>query len=216
MRIRVTSNPEVPPSRCLWAELLARCAGRPVSFDCRIALLDRAGPPISRGQGDWFDRRRGPLTGWPMTCSSTWLAPALDEYPAPNLPARAAKDIGVTDGRRRLAQAHAGLQEGQRVEAWPIATSTAARAAGVDEAAPAARARAPVVEAACPRAGTVEFHRGSVAPRPAFVLERDIGDRAVFSGLHRAAPLLAGLEAMLEDTAAYASRAAHFGPPPTT
>ena len=38
-----------------------------------------------------------------------------------------------------------------------------------------------------------------------------IGDKAVFSGLVRAEPLAAALEAMLADTAAYASHAAHFG-----
>jgi hypothetical protein len=42
----------------------------------------------------------------------------------------------------------------------------------------------------------------------------NIGDRAVFSGLARLAPMVATIDAMLEDAAAYASYAAHFGNPP--
>jgi hypothetical protein len=41
-----------------------------------------------------------------------------------------------------------------------------------------------------------------------------IGDKAVFSGLVRAAPIDGAIEAMLADTAAYAAHAAHFGSPP--
>jgi hypothetical protein len=42
-----------------------------------------------------------------------------------------------------------------------------------------------------------------------------IGDKAVFSGLVRAEPIAAAIDAMLVDTAAYAAHAAHFGPPPS-
>jgi len=45
-------------------------------------------------------------------------------------------------------------------------------------------------------------------------LESNIGDRAVFSGLATAEPLIATTDAMLSDAAAYASHAAHFGTPP--
>jgi hypothetical protein len=41
-----------------------------------------------------------------------------------------------------------------------------------------------------------------------------IGDKAVFSGLVRAEPVAAAIEAMLADSAAYAAHAAHFGKPP--
>src|SRR5881396_2090607 len=79
-----------------------------------------------------------------------------------------------------------------------------------------ARARAsksPEVEARA-RATTAEFHSLQVNQRPTFLLENSIGDRAVFSGLATAAPLAAAIDAMLNDAAAYASHAAHFGPPP--
>ena len=50
--------------------------------------------------------------------------------------------------------------------------------------------------------------------RPTFVIADTIGDRAIFSGLAQAAPLIATLDAMFADEAAYAAHAAHFGPPP--
>ena len=62
----------------------------------------------------------------------------------------------------------------------------------------------------------LEFHALQVNQRPTFLLENAIGDRAVFSGLATAAPLAATIEAMLSDAAAYASHAAHFGPPPAS
>jgi hypothetical protein len=46
------------------------------------------------------------------------------------------------------------------------------------------------------------------------VLDSEIGDRAVFSGFARVTPLVAALDAMLDDAQAYAAHAAHFGAPP--
>ena len=63
-------------------------------------------------------------------------------------------------------------------------------------------------------ASTSAFHALQISQRPAFVLDDPIGDRAVFSGLIQLAPLVATLDAMLADTAAYATHRAHFGAPP--
>jgi hypothetical protein len=46
------------------------------------------------------------------------------------------------------------------------------------------------------------------------VFDSEIGDRAVFSGFARVAPLVAALDAMLDDAQAYTAYAAHFGAPP--
>ena len=64
-------------------------------------------------------------------------------------------------------------------------------------------------------ASTAEFHAHQIGQRPAFVLTDTIGDKAVFSGLVQPEPLVATIEAMLADTAAYAAYAAHHGPPPS-
>jgi hypothetical protein len=53
-----------------------------------------------------------------------------------------------------------------------------------------------------------------VNQRPTFLLENSIGDRSVFSGIVRSAPISAAVEALLADEAAYASWKAHFGDPP--
>ena len=49
---------------------------------------------------------------------------------------------------------------------------------------------------------------------PTFVLDSEIGDRAVFSGVVKLEPLTATLDSMLDDAAAYAAHKAHFGDPP--
>ncbi len=218
MTVKVTYYLEVISSWCYWAEpawaeLKRRFADQPVEFDWRIALLDASALPASRAQCDWFYRRSGTIAGSPFMLDSGWFDPALPEYLAPNLLADAAKDFGVADDRARLALTHAALREGRRVGSWEVATSIAARAAGVDEAALQARANAPEIEARV-RASTAAFHALQVTQRPTFVVEDAIGDRAVFSGLIQSAPVVAAIDAMLADAAAYASWAAHFGPPP--
>jgi hypothetical protein len=59
-----------------------------------------------------------------------------------------------------------------------------------------------------------EFHALQVNQRPTFLIENEIGDRAVFSGIARLAPLAAAIDALLEDAAAYASWKAHVGGTP--
>jgi len=75
------------------------------------------------------------------------------------------------------------------------------------------RARSPEIENRV-RADTAAFHALQVTQRPTFVLDSEIGDRAVFSGFARIAPLATALESMVDDADAYISFAAHFGQPP--
>jgi len=125
----------------------------------------------------------------------------------------AAKDLGINDDRVRLALAYAGLREGKRFGEWDIAAEIGARAADVDAKELLERARSPVVEARV-RADTADFHLLHVTQRPTFVLDSEIGDRAVFSGFAKLRPLVAALDAMLDDAEAYTAFAAHFGAPP--
>lgn len=214
--MKVTYYLEVISSWCYWAEpawaeLKQRYAGQ-AEFDWKIALMDASGLPTSRNQCEWFYRRSGTIMRSPFMLNSGWYEPELKEYLAPNLVAEAAKDFGITDDRVRLAIAHAGLREGRKVGRWEETASVAANAAGLDANALLKRARSPEVEARS-RATTLEFYALKVTQRPTFVLESKIGDRAVFSGLAVAGPLIATLDAMLDDAAAYATHAAHFGPP---
>ena len=58
------------------------------------------------------------------------------------------------------------------------------------------------------------FHALKATQRPAFLLDSEIGDRAVFSGFWKLEPLVAAVDSMLADAAAYDSYKAHFGGPP--
>lgn len=148
--------------------------------------MDASGLPVSREQCDWFYRRSGTIVRSPFKLNSGWFEPERTEYLAPNLVAEAAKDLGVTDDRVRLAIARAALMDGRKVGQWQESVAAA----------------------------VAEFHALKVSQRPTFVIESSIGDRAVFSGLASLSPLAATCDAMVNDAAAYASHAAHFGAPP--
>jgi predicted DsbA family dithiol-disulfide isomerase len=218
MKITIVYFVEVTSSWChwaepAWAELKQRYAGQPVEFAWKIALLDKSGLPASRAQLDWFYRRSGLIVRSPYLLNSAWFDPGLSEYLAPNCMAEAAKDFGVTGDQVRLAIAEAAVRGGQKVGQWEISASVAAQAAGLDPAALLALAQSPEIEQRV-RATTAEFHALQITQRPAFVLDSNIGDRAIFSGLAKAAPVAAAIDAMLDDAAAYAAHAAHAGPLP--
>jgi predicted DsbA family dithiol-disulfide isomerase len=219
MNVRVTYFLDVTSSWCYWAEpawaaLKERYADKPVEFAWKIALLDEAAFPKSAADAEWFYRRSGMVMRSPFMLNSGWHDHDLKEFLAPNCVAEAAKDFNVTDDRARLALAHAGLREGQKIGQWKVAAAVAAKAAGLEADALLAKAQSPDVEKRV-RASTAEFHSLQITERPAFTVRSNIGDRAVFSGLARARPLAATIDAMLDDATAYAAHAAHFGPPPS-
>ncbi|MEP6698961.1 MAG: DsbA family protein [Verrucomicrobiota bacterium] len=217
MRIVVTNYLDVISSWCFWAEpawaeLQGRYAGR-VAFQWKIALLDQKVMPVSRAQMDWFYRRSGMVMRSPFMLNSAWYEPILPEYLAPNCVAEAAKDFGVTDDRVWLALARAGLREGKRTAEWEVAAMIGATAGKLDQKKLLEAARSPAIEARV-RAATAEFHAMQITQRPTFVVDTEIGDRAVFSGFAKIDPIAAALDAMLDDAVAYESFAAHFGSPP--
>ena len=220
MRLTVTYYLDVISSWCFWAEpawaqLKKRYAER-VEFRWKIALLDKTGLPVSRAQEEWYYRRSGTLMRSPFMLRTDWYdEPVRAEYLAPNCVAVAAREQGITDDRVRLALSHANLREGKRVGEWEIAAEIGVRAAGLNGNELLERARSPEIEKIV-RGETAEFHALQVTQRPTFVFDTEIGDRAVFSGFAKVAPLSAALDAMLEDADAYVSYAAHFGAPPAT
>ncbi len=146
--------------------------------------------------------------------SSGWFeAERKGLYHAPNFVAEAGRDFGFDDDRLRLALAHAAVREGRKIGDMAEAIAVAVKATGIDGEKLRTRAQSREIEARV-RVSTAEFHALQITQRPAFVIEDPIGDKAVFSGLATAAPLIAAIDAMLADTAAYAAHAAHFGKPP--
>jgi 2-hydroxychromene-2-carboxylate isomerase len=193
----------------MWAELKARYADR-VEFGWKIAQMPAEGYPVSRAQCEWFYRRSGTVMRSPFILNSGWWEADIKQYVAPNCVAEAARDFGATDDRVRLALAHAGMRDGRKIGRWEVAVDIAAQTAGIDQAALLPRAQSPEI-AARVAASSAEFDSFQINQRPAFALEDTIGDRAIFSGLVAAGPLIATLDAMLADAGAYASFAAHFG-----
>jgi len=196
----------------MWAELKRRYADR-VKFQWKIALMDANGLPVSRSQEEWFYRRSGLLMRSAFMLNTSWYEPVLPEYLAPNAVAEAAKDFGIDDDRARLAISHAGLREGKSVRDWEVCAEVAAGSVGLDRAKLLETARSPEIEKRV-RQTTAEFHAMQVTQRPTFVVDTEIGDRALFAGFARIEPISATIEAMLDDIEYYDSYAAHFGGPP--
>jgi predicted DsbA family dithiol-disulfide isomerase len=217
MRITVTYYLDVISSWCFWAEpawaeLKRRYEGK-LEFQWKIALLDKTGLPTSIEQEKWFYRRSGMIMRSRFMLSSAWYDPTQPEYLAPNCVAEAAKDLGIGDDRVRLALAHAGLRDGRKFGEWEVAAEIGAEAGNLDKKELLERARSPVIEARV-RADTADFHLLQVTQRPTFVIDTEIGDRAVFSGFARVAPLATAIDSMLDDAEAYIAFAAHFGAAP--
>lgn len=217
--MKVTYYVEILSSWCsyvepVWAELKRRYAGR-AEFEWRIALMNPGDFPVSQAQCDWFYRRSGgTVMHTPTMLNSGWFEVARKgRYEAPNLVAEAARDFGFNGDEIRLALAHAALHEGQKVGDLAVAVQVAAKAGKIDARKLRKAAESNLVKDRV-ATSTADFHAHQINQRPAFVLTDAIGDKAVFSGLVRLEPLVATIEAMLADTAAYAAHKAHHGVPP--
>jgi len=217
MSITVTDYLDVISSWCFWseptwAELKRRYDGK-IHFQWKIALMDPSGLPTSREQEQWFYRRSGMMMRSSFMLNTDWYDPSLPEWLAPNCVAEAAKDFGLTDDRVRLALARAALREGKRVADWEVAAEVGGEAGPVNAGKLLERAKSPAIEKRV-RAATAEFRALQITQRPAFVIDTEIGDRAIFSGVVSLEPLTATIDSMLDDVAAYAAHRAHFGDSP--
>jgi predicted DsbA family dithiol-disulfide isomerase len=217
MRLIMTNYLDVISSWCYWAtpawqELRARYSDR-VDFQWKIALMDKTGLPPTRAHTEWYYKRSGTLMRSPRLLNASWVDPNATEYLAPNCVAEAARDFGIEDDRVWMALNKAELHDGKKIGHWDIAIEVAADAAGLNLDLLGECAKTPAVEARV-RKSTAEFHALQVTQRPTFVIDSPIGDRAVFSGFAKAAPMAATLDAMWDDIVGYESYAAHFGDPP--
>jgi predicted DsbA family dithiol-disulfide isomerase len=217
MRITVTDYLEVVSSWCFWsepawAELKRRYRDR-IAFQWKIALMDPIGLPASREQEQWFYRRSGMLMRSPFMLNTDWYDASQKEWLPPNAVAEAAKDFGITDDRVRLALSYAALREGKKVSDWNVCAEIGAAAGKIDKKKLLKTARSSAIEKRL-RASTAEFHAMQVTQRPTFVIDTEIGDRAIFSGVVRLEPIAATIDSMIDDAIDYAAHKAHFGDPP--
>lgn len=219
--MHVTYYLEVTSSWCFWAEpvwteLKRRYAGR-VGFDWKIAKMNPADFPTSHRQYDWFLRRSAAITGSDFVPSSAYYdVPAPGAYPAASAVAEAARTLGMAGDEVRCALSNAAYRNGRKIGQLDVAIEVAVAASEgrLDPLRLRERALSDEVAARL-EATTAEFHALRVTQRPTFVLENPIGDKAVFSGLVRAEPLAATVDAMLADVAAYAAYRESFGTPPS-
>lgn len=215
--IKVTYYLEVISSWCYWAEPawaeLKKRYAEHAEFEWKLALMDASGLPTSREQLEWFYRRSGTIVRSPFKLNPGWFEPGVTEYIVPNLVAEAARDLGVTDDRVRLAISEAALREGMKMHRLEECAAVAASAGELNLEKLKKRAEDSEIEQRA-RRSTAEFHAMQVSQRPTFVVQSEIGDKAVFSGIWSAAPVAATIEAMLQDQAAYKSWAVHIGPMP--
>jgi predicted DsbA family dithiol-disulfide isomerase len=217
MRLLITNYLDVISSWCHWAipawqQLRARYGDR-VDFQWKIALMDSIGLPPTREHLEWYYRRSGMLMLSPVRLETGWMEAGRPEYPEPNCVAQAARSLGVEDDRAWTALSHAELREGKKIAQWEIATQVVSAATGLDRAQLLERAKSPEIEARI-RQSTSEFHAMQVTQRPTFVIDTPIGDRAIFSGFAKAAPLAATIDAMLDDITGYEAHRAQYGDPP--
>lgn len=217
--LKVTCYLEVISSWCYWAEptwaeLKRRYQGK-AQFDWKIAQMPADAYPISKAQCEWFYRRSGSIVGSPFMLNSGWFDPDIKQWLAPNYITEAARDLGVGDDRVRLAIAYAALREGKKVGRWEEVGPIAAAASGLDQGQLVARAQSAEIKQRV-EASSREFDLLQVNQRPTFLLQNEIGDRAVFSGIVKLQPLAAAIDALLADQEAYISWKAHFGDVPST
>ena len=217
MRLTATNYLDVISSWCFWAtpawqELRARYRDQ-VDFNWKIALMDKSGLPPTRAHTEWYYRRSGMLMRSPFMLDTNWVEEGRAEYLEPNCVAEAARDLGVKDDRAWIALSNAELRQGLKIADWKIAAKVVADATGIDQARLLERAHSPEI-AARVRKTTAEFHALQVTQRPTIVIDSPVGDRAVFSGFAKIAPLAATIDAMLDDIVGYEAHAAHFGSPP--
>lgn len=216
-RIKFTYYLDVISSWCFYAEpMIAELKERyanDLDYSWKITLIDESGMPSSRQQEEWFYQRSGLMVRWPYMLNSGWYEDGLKEYLAPNVVAEACKEFGIIDDRARLAIAKAAVIDGQKIGQVEVAVNVAAEATGIDAGELTRVSESAEIEKRC-RQSTAAFHELKINQRPAFVIESDIGDKAVFSGLIHEIPLFSTIDAMLADSLAYQSHRAHFGNPP--
>jgi predicted DsbA family dithiol-disulfide isomerase len=181
-------------------ELLPAWEGR-LAFDWRIALI-RGREPLGyrREEQAWFYRRAAYVTG--KALNPTWLAGPETGTLYANLACEAARRLGHGGHEVRRALMRAAMVDGQPTAEAEVAAAVAAAASGlgVDEvlAAMADPGTLDRVEAT-----TAELASLGARLRPAFLVENDIGDRVLLSGVWSPAPIEAALAALAADEERY-------------
>ena len=195
---------DVLSSWCYYAEPAIRRVretfGDRLRYEWRIAWID-GGATVNYkpGQLAWFYRRSGSISGTRL--NPVW-SKSSDASRWANIAAQAARTLGCTDDRVRLALAKSGMIDGMQVSQREVAAAVAAQAGGLDEKALARAMDDPAVEAQL-RAWDAEFTKLGATQRPTVVLRSEIEDFYLLSGNFRYEPLEACARALIADFDGY-------------
>lgn len=202
-KVRLVYYLDVLSSWCLVAEdALDRVRaefGNRIQYEWKIAAL-REAFNYTPEQIAWYYRRTNAVTGTRL--NPIWLESTADGSKWGNLAAEAARSLGCTDDRVRLALARGAMIEGKRISQRDVAAETAARAGGLDRDR-LERAMDDPHTAARIRATSDEFAGYHVDMRPTFVVRNAISDTSVLSGCWRYDLLAQAVRAAVEDQEKY-------------
>jgi predicted DsbA family dithiol-disulfide isomerase len=207
---------DVMSSWCFYAEpqleRLRKKYGARLTYDWRIALITENMPGgNTREQYEWFYKRSGSISG--IHLNPDWNQGPHTTQDA-NLAAEAARELGFTDDRARLALARAGLVEGLPIYRKNVAADVVAAATGIEAGRIVTLMNSPTLKERIKQTGE-EFASFHIDQRPAFVLRSSIGDTAIFSGIWRFEPLDVTIGSMLHDVDEYTKFAANNPPQPS-
>lgn len=206
---------DVMSSWCFYSEpqleRLRKKYGARLTYDWRIAPVTEDMPGGStREQYEWFYKRSGSISG--IHLNPDWNQGPHTTLDA-NLAAEAARELGFTDDRARLALARAALVEGLPIYHKNVAADVVAAATGIEAERILPLMNSPMLKERIKQTGE-EFASFHIDQRPAFVLRSSIGDTAIFSGIWRFEPLDVTVGSMLHDVDEYTKFAANNPPAP--
>lgn len=181
---------------------LRQTLGDQLDYEWRLAYLFGGGP---MGYGvalsDWYYARNKTITG--VTFNGAWRESADDTTWWADLAAQAARDLGFTDDKVRLALSRAAMIDGKHLGRRDVAIEVAVQSTGLP-AKDIERAMDDPATADHLRETTEQFGKLGVAMQPAFVMRSDIADMAVLSGLVRYETLWSCADEMLDASRKYA------------
>ncbi|MGA8657292.1 MAG: DsbA family protein [Chthoniobacterales bacterium] len=179
--------------------------GERVPISRKIALIND-GAPMADGleQEQWYYQRAEATTG--RRFDHRWIEKRGQSTWLPNAVIYASEMLGH-GGKVHEALKIAGLLKGEPILRRDVALHLAVSVSGVSRAELERAVDDPATSRSI-SASTAEFNSFPVNQRPTFVIRSKIEDTAIFSGIYRAEPVLAALDAMIADENAYAEFAA--------
>jgi predicted DsbA family dithiol-disulfide isomerase len=202
-RAKIVYFIDVLSSWCLVAEdaleKVRREFGDRLDYEWRIAML-RESFNYTPEHMAFYYRRTHSISN--VRLNPIWLESIADGSKWANLAAEAARGLGCTDDRVRLALATGAMIDGKHMGRRDVVVETAAKAGGLDLAT-LDRAMDDPQTAARIRASTEEFAKYNVDVRPTFVVRNAISDTHVLSGCWRYDPLAQAVRSSLEDQDAF-------------